>query len=152
MVALARNTYLVGLSLLRKTGKNYILTFSHVWQRTSNRAEIFALDIMIRQVTCSDMNQYIFRTDRLSVLSPPRYLIPPPVCPGVRVSSFIYLTCVTPTCVSRLITLWYLSHFCTKEAQVFAPPRMNLSMVFPEGVNFLGMVLFSIESLSISTS
>ena len=51
-------------------------------------------------------------TGQQGMLTPPRHLIPPPVCPGVRVSPFIYLTC-NPTCVSRLITfrLWYLGHF-----------------------------------------
>jgi hypothetical protein len=48
------------------------------------------------------------------MLTPPRQLIPPPVYPRVRVSPFVYLTC-NSTCVSRLITLWYLSYFnsCT---------------------------------------
>jgi hypothetical protein len=32
-------------------------------------------------------------TGRQGILTPPRHLIPPPVFPGVRVSSFVYLTC-----------------------------------------------------------
>jgi hypothetical protein len=44
------------------------------------------------------------------MLTPPRHLTPPPAGPGVRVIHLCILL-VTPTCVSRLITLWYLSHF-----------------------------------------
>jgi hypothetical protein len=45
-------------------------------------------------------------TGRQGMLTP-RHLIPPPVCRGIHVCSFISLT----TNVSRLITVWYLSHF-----------------------------------------
>jgi hypothetical protein len=53
-------------------------------------------------------------TDRQGMLTPPRHLIPPPAGPWVRVSHlFVWL--VTPACVSRLIILWYLSHFFNKK-------------------------------------
>jgi hypothetical protein len=48
-------------------------------------------------------------TGQQGMFTPLRHLIPPPVYPMVRFSPFISL--VIPTCVSRLITLWYLSHF-----------------------------------------
>jgi hypothetical protein len=40
--------------------------------------------------------------------NPPRRLIPPPECLGVRVISFISLIAIL-TCVSRFMTDWYLS-------------------------------------------
>jgi hypothetical protein len=33
--------------------------------------------------------------DRQGMLTPPRHLIPPPVYPGVRVSPFIFLICIS---------------------------------------------------------
>jgi hypothetical protein len=45
------------------------------------------------------------------MFTPPRHLIPPPAGPGVHVSPFIYKSeLLPPTCVSRLISLWCLSH------------------------------------------
>jgi hypothetical protein len=49
-------------------------------------------------------------TCRQGMLTPPRHLILHLVCRGIRVSPFISLTC-NYTYVSRLITLWYLSHW-----------------------------------------
>jgi hypothetical protein len=40
-----------------------------------------------------------------------KHLILPLVCPGVHVCLFMSLTCNIPTCVLRLITVWYLNHF-----------------------------------------
>jgi hypothetical protein len=50
------------------------------------------------------------------MLTPPMHLIPPPVCPGVRDSPFVYFFYLTCTSflyerISRMITLWYLDRF-----------------------------------------
>jgi hypothetical protein len=47
---------------------------------------------------------------RQGMLTLPGHLIPPPVCSG-SVLAHLFLWIVIPTCVSRLITLRYLSHF-----------------------------------------
>jgi hypothetical protein len=48
--------------------------------------------------------------NRQGMLTPPMHMIPPPLYPWFHVRTF-FLWLDIPTCVSRLITLWYLSHF-----------------------------------------
>jgi hypothetical protein len=53
---------------------------------------------------------YSVVTGRQEMFTPHGHLIPPPVYQGSMLAH-IFLWLVIPTCVSRLISLWYLSHF-----------------------------------------
>jgi hypothetical protein len=67
-------------------------TFPLAWHILLHRFRHFSCDLSARMLT------------------PHKHLFPPPVCLEVQVSN-LFLLLVIPTCISRLMTALYLSHF-----------------------------------------